>query len=164
MTLRLLHRTFSSQWVSRNQKRANKACSGFVGVCAVYKHFSGFGFFLLSGIFPARPQTTNASRWHAPLQSKKNLWITVSLYRQSLEMQIRFLAVVLCGSFEPFFIKSSLVFRFRRGSSFSLLIISVIKSKCLSLRSRVWWFIRLSFGCVTLACILCFGFAHGSFG
>ena len=26
---------------------SNKACSGFVGVCAIYKHFSGFGFFLL---------------------------------------------------------------------------------------------------------------------
>ncbi len=26
-------------------KPANKACSGRVGVCAFYKHFSGFGFF-----------------------------------------------------------------------------------------------------------------------
>ena len=43
----------------------NKACSGFVGVCGFDNHFSGFGFFLLSGIFPARPQTTNANRWAA---------------------------------------------------------------------------------------------------
>jgi len=45
-----------------NTTRANKACSGFVGFCRIFKHFSGFGFFLLSGIFPARPQTTNANR------------------------------------------------------------------------------------------------------
>jgi len=43
----------------------NKACSGLAGFCAIYKHFSGFGFFLLSGIFPARPPTTNANRWAA---------------------------------------------------------------------------------------------------
>jgi hypothetical protein len=41
----------------------NKACSGWWGFCAFYKHFSGFGLFLLSGIFPARPTTTNANRW-----------------------------------------------------------------------------------------------------
>jgi hypothetical protein len=51
-----LHRLCNSQ------ERANKACSGFVGFCGIFKHFSGFGFFLLSGIFPARPQTTNANR------------------------------------------------------------------------------------------------------
>jgi hypothetical protein len=42
--------------------RANIACTGFVGVCSVYKYFSGFGFILLSGIYLARPQTSNANR------------------------------------------------------------------------------------------------------
>jgi hypothetical protein len=41
-----------------------------VGFCRIFKHFSGFGFFLLSGIFHARPQTTNANRWVAFLQNK----------------------------------------------------------------------------------------------
>jgi len=36
-----------------------------VGVCAVYKHFSGFEFFLLSGIIHARPHAGNAHRWAA---------------------------------------------------------------------------------------------------
>ena len=58
---------------------SNKACSGFVGVCAVYKHFSGFGFFLLSGIFPARPQTTNANRWAVPFKNMKTLIIITLL-------------------------------------------------------------------------------------
>jgi hypothetical protein len=53
-----------------NSKAPNTARSGFVGVCAIYKHFSGFGVFLLSGIFPAHPQTTNANRWAA---SNRNL-------------------------------------------------------------------------------------------
>jgi hypothetical protein len=44
------------------QKRANKACSGWWGFCGFEKHFSGFGFFLLSNIFSARPTTTNANR------------------------------------------------------------------------------------------------------
>jgi hypothetical protein len=48
--------------IGQSVKTPNKACSGFAGVCGFEKHFSGFGFFLLSGIFPARPQTTNASR------------------------------------------------------------------------------------------------------
>ena len=46
----------------------NTACSGCVGLCAVYKHFSGFGFFLLTGIYLARPHTTNANRWAFILQ------------------------------------------------------------------------------------------------
>jgi hypothetical protein len=33
------------------------------GFCAFYKHFSGFGLFLLSNIFSTRPPTTNANRW-----------------------------------------------------------------------------------------------------
>lgn len=44
------------------QKTPNKACSGLAGFYAIYKHFSGFGFFLLSGIILARPPTTNANR------------------------------------------------------------------------------------------------------
>jgi len=34
------------------------------------KHFSGFEFFLLSGIVPARPSATNANRWLLALKSK----------------------------------------------------------------------------------------------
>ncbi len=41
----------------------NKACSGRVGVCAIYRHFSGFGFFLLPSRIHARPPAANASRW-----------------------------------------------------------------------------------------------------
>jgi len=33
-----------------------------VGFCAFFKHFSGLEFFLLSGIFPARPLAGNANR------------------------------------------------------------------------------------------------------
>ncbi len=33
----------------------NKACTRRVGVCAVYKHFSGFGFFLHLKPFPTPP-------------------------------------------------------------------------------------------------------------
>jgi len=51
-----------------SQERANKACSGWWGFCGFDKHFSGFGFFLLSGIIPARPTTTNANRWAFVLQ------------------------------------------------------------------------------------------------
>jgi len=42
-----------------------------VGVCAVYNHFSGFGFILLSGSYPARPQTSNANRWAAVAQQRR---------------------------------------------------------------------------------------------
>jgi hypothetical protein len=45
----------------------NKACSGWWGFCGFDKHFSGFRFFLLSGIIPARPTTTNANRWATTL-------------------------------------------------------------------------------------------------
>ena len=41
-----------------NKNRANTACTGFVGVCAVFKHFSGFGFYLLPNSYPSRPQTS----------------------------------------------------------------------------------------------------------
>src|SRR5262245_9604934 len=38
----------------------NTACIGWRGIVAIFKHFSGFGFFLLSGIILAR-STTNTS-------------------------------------------------------------------------------------------------------
>jgi hypothetical protein len=44
------------------QNLPNKACSGFVGVCAVYKQFSGFEFFLLTNRIYPRPQSANANR------------------------------------------------------------------------------------------------------
>jgi hypothetical protein len=37
-----------------------------VGFGAVFEHFSGFEFFLLSNIFLARPHATNANRWAVP--------------------------------------------------------------------------------------------------
>jgi hypothetical protein len=43
----------------------NKACTGQVGFCGIFKHFSGFEFFLLPGIVHARPPASNASRWAA---------------------------------------------------------------------------------------------------
>jgi len=48
--------------ITLGTKTPNKACSGWWGVCGFDKHFSGFGFFLLSGIISARPTTTNANR------------------------------------------------------------------------------------------------------
>jgi len=41
----------------------NKACTGRWGFCGIFKHFSGFGFFLLPNIIHARPSASNASRW-----------------------------------------------------------------------------------------------------
>jgi hypothetical protein len=52
------------------QETPNKACSGWWGFCGFEKHFSGFGFFLLSNRIPARPTTTNAHRWVAEPKSK----------------------------------------------------------------------------------------------
>jgi hypothetical protein len=46
----------------QNQKRANKACTGRWGFCAIYKQFSGFKFFLLPNRIHARPSASNASR------------------------------------------------------------------------------------------------------
>jgi len=42
---------------------SNKACTRQVGFCGIFEHFSGLEFFLLSGIFPARPLAGNANRW-----------------------------------------------------------------------------------------------------
>jgi len=33
-----------------------------VGFCGIFKHFSGFGLFLLSGIIHTRPHAGNANR------------------------------------------------------------------------------------------------------
>lgn len=40
----------------------NKACSGLVGLGAVFKPFSGFGFFPLPSRIHAHPQAANANR------------------------------------------------------------------------------------------------------
>jgi hypothetical protein len=53
---------FTGFCVLRSVSAPNKACSGFLGVCGFDEHFSGFEFFLLSGIFPARPKSANANR------------------------------------------------------------------------------------------------------
>jgi hypothetical protein len=41
---------------------ANKACTGRLGFCGIFEHFSGFEFFLLSSIVHARPAASNANR------------------------------------------------------------------------------------------------------
>jgi hypothetical protein len=41
-----------------------------VGFCAVFKHFSGFEFFLLPSIVHARSHAGNANRWQAEPKSK----------------------------------------------------------------------------------------------
>jgi len=54
--------------ISKNnhpQTPPNKACTGRWGFCAVYKHFSGFEFFLLPNRVHARPSASNANRWAA---------------------------------------------------------------------------------------------------
>ena len=43
----------------------NTACTGQVGVCAIFKRFSGFEFILLPGRVHARPPASNANRWVA---------------------------------------------------------------------------------------------------
>jgi len=50
--------------VALKSKLPNKACSGFLGVCAIYKHFSGFGFFYISNLFSAaqNPLTQTVGR------------------------------------------------------------------------------------------------------
>ncbi len=40
----------------------NIACTGQVGFVAIFKHFSGFEFFLLPSIVHARPPASNANR------------------------------------------------------------------------------------------------------
>jgi hypothetical protein len=47
------------------QNLPNTACTGQVGVCAIYKQFSGFEFILLPGRVQSRPPASNASRWAA---------------------------------------------------------------------------------------------------
>jgi len=42
--------------------RLHSRCTRQVGFCGFEKHFSRFGFILLSGIFPARPLAGNANR------------------------------------------------------------------------------------------------------
>ena len=58
----LIHQGLKMQRLLHGKKRANKVCSGRVGFVAIFKHFSGFEFFLLSNIFHARPHATNANR------------------------------------------------------------------------------------------------------
>jgi hypothetical protein len=52
---------------SRNESLAhsalpNTACSGFAGVCGIFKQFSGFEFFLLPNRVPVRPSASKADR------------------------------------------------------------------------------------------------------
>ena len=43
--------------------RPNTACTGHWGVCRIFKHFSGFEFFLLPNIVHARLLSTSTNRW-----------------------------------------------------------------------------------------------------
>jgi hypothetical protein len=46
-----------------------------VGFCGIFKHFSGFEFFLLPSIVHARPHAGNANRWHAgSVRNKIKRW------------------------------------------------------------------------------------------
>jgi len=55
-----------------------------VGLVPTYKHFSGFGFFLLSKGILSRPPAANANRWQAEPKSKcKTVFDSqVSFYRR----------------------------------------------------------------------------------
>jgi hypothetical protein len=59
-----------------------------VGFCAVYKHFSGFEFFLLPGIVHARPHAGNASRWALGQCSKKRGYMKFGIRKPSLKKRI----------------------------------------------------------------------------
>jgi hypothetical protein len=61
-----------------SQKRANKACAGCWGFCAIYKHFSDLEFFLLPNRVHARPSASNANCWAVALQTKLKLNIEES--------------------------------------------------------------------------------------
>jgi hypothetical protein len=72
----------------------NKACSGFLGVCAIYKHFSGFEFFLLPNRIHAHPHAGNANRSAADLQNGVvffEIQFQVSCLSSGSESQIYFL-------------------------------------------------------------------------
>ena len=53
----------SKRNVANQQSQANKACTGQVGTVRLFKHFTGFEFFLLPNRIHARPSASNASRW-----------------------------------------------------------------------------------------------------
>jgi len=88
------------------QKTPNKACSGLAGFCAIYKHFSGFEFFLLPSRIHARPHVTNANRWAA-----KPMHIVVR-WKKSQRMleKMNLLGAIVAVAF---FVSAILVFIFR---------------------------------------------------
>jgi hypothetical protein len=51
---------------------SNKACSGRVGVCAFYRHFSGFGLFLHLKPFP-RPPTRPLTQTVSPFFAQQGI-------------------------------------------------------------------------------------------
>ena len=53
---------FSKASESSIHPAPNTACSRLVGFVPTYKHFSGFGFFLLSERISSRPPAANANR------------------------------------------------------------------------------------------------------
>ena len=77
-----------SQLGSGRQNAPNKVCSGFVGVYAVYKHLSGFEFFVLSSRVHARLSASNANCWAACIANGgakiKNISRTVEFANPSI--------------------------------------------------------------------------------
>jgi len=61
-----------------NPKTPNKACSRLVGFVPAYRHFSGFGLFLLSKRISSRPPAANANRWAAQSLKRRMLWQAVN--------------------------------------------------------------------------------------
>ena len=58
-----------------------RGCSGLAGFCAIYKHFSGFGLFLLSGIIPARqPLTQTVVTLHSLIKNTEAFNLRVSFH------------------------------------------------------------------------------------
>jgi hypothetical protein len=48
--------------VVSSEQVAHTACTRRVGFCGIFKHFSGFGLFLLPSRIHARPHAGNANR------------------------------------------------------------------------------------------------------
>jgi hypothetical protein len=60
------------------------ANTGRCGFCAVYKHFSGFKFFLLPGTVHARPSASNANRWVLAAEGNEKHEIHIRYYTSNI--------------------------------------------------------------------------------
>ena len=57
-----------------NKPAPNTACTWRVGFCGIFRHFSGFEFFLLSNRIHARPHAANANRWAHSSKKRREIW------------------------------------------------------------------------------------------